>query len=302
MREFDFLEPTSVDEASRMLADLGDEARVIAGGTALMLGMRQRMLAPTHLVSMANIARLRGIDRDDQGGLRIGALTRHADVARSQLIQQTVPVLAYMAARVANPQVRNQGTLGGNLCYADPSTDPPGCLMALGAQVVLGGARGERVLSMEEFLVDYYVTALEPDEILLEIRVPAMASDAVGRYSRYLRTAAEHRPLVNVALVARRDGAVGGRRRYPDSVAAAPGGSAVARADRDARARRSGCRRCRAGHRPRDRFARKCRVSARDGAGCGATHCRRTVRAEIGRKLGYLITRIRRLARRGRVF
>lgn len=208
MREFDFLEPTSVDEASRMLADLGDEARVIAGGTALMLGMRQRMLAPTHLISMANIARLRGIDRDDQGGLRIGALTRHADVARSQLIQQTVPVLAYMAARVANPQVRNQGTLGGNLCYADPSTDPPGCLMALGAQVVLGGARGERVLSMEEFLVDYYVTALEPDEILLEIRVPAMAPDAVGRYSRYLRTAAEHRPLVNVALVARRDGAV----------------------------------------------------------------------------------------------
>lgn len=208
MREFDFLEPTSVDEASRMLADLGDEARVIAGGTALMLGMRQRMLAPTHLISMANIARLRGIDRGDQGGLRIGALTRHADVARSQLIQQTVPVLAYMAARVANPQVRNQGTLGGNLCYADPSTDPPGCLMALGAQVVLGGARGERVLSMEEFLVDYYVTALEPDEILLEIRVPAMASDAVGRYSRYLRTAAEHRPLVNVALVARRDGAV----------------------------------------------------------------------------------------------
>ena len=76
---------------------------------------------------------------------------------------------------MANPQVRNQGTIGGNLCYADPSTDPPGCLMALDAKVVLGSARGERVLGIEEFLVDYYVTALEPDEMVVEIRVPPLA-------------------------------------------------------------------------------------------------------------------------------
>lgn len=205
MREFDYLEPATVEEASRMLADLGDEARVIAGGTALMLGMRQRMLAPTHLVSVAKIERLRGIDADAQGGLRIGALARHADVARSPLVQRHAPVLASMAARVANPQVRNQGTIGGNLCYADPSTDPPGCLMALDAQVVLGSARGERVLSIEEFLVDYYVTALEADEIVLEIRVPPLAAGTEGVYSRFLRTAAEHRPLVSVAFVARRE-------------------------------------------------------------------------------------------------
>jgi carbon-monoxide dehydrogenase medium subunit len=208
MRDFDYLEPASVAEASRMLGDLGDEGRAIAGGTALMLGMRQRMLAPTHLVSLARIEALRGIDFDERRGLRIGALSRHSDVANSPIVRAHYPVLASMAARVANPQVRNQGTLGGNLCYADPSTDPPGCLMALDAQVVLGSARGERVLGMEEFLVDYYVTALEADEMVVEIRVPPLAAGTHGVYTRFLRTAAEHRPLASVALVARREGAL----------------------------------------------------------------------------------------------
>ncbi|MBB3175943.1 xanthine dehydrogenase family protein subunit M [Variovorax sp. Sphag1AA] len=208
MRDFDYLEPTTVDEASRMLGDLGDECRAIAGGTALMLGMRQRMLTPTHLVSLARIEALRGIDFDARNGLRIGALSRHADVANSAIVQKHYPVLASMASRVANPQVRNQGTIGGNLCYADPSTDPPGCLMALDAQIVLGSARGERVLSIEEFLVDYYVTALEPDEMVVEIRVPPLAAGTDGAYTRFLRTAAEHRPLASVAFIARREGSL----------------------------------------------------------------------------------------------
>lgn len=208
MHDFDYLEPHSVEEASRMLADLGDEVRVIAGGTALLLGMRQRMVAPTHLVSLAKLDRLRGIDFDENAGLRIGALARHVDVARSPLVRKHAPVLAGMAERVANPQVRNQGTLGGNLCYADPTTDPPSCLLALDATVVLGSARGERSLPIEQFLVDYFVTALEPDELLIEIRVPPLAADAQGVYSRFLRTAAEHRPLVNVAFVARREGSL----------------------------------------------------------------------------------------------
>ncbi|KRB99905.1 4-hydroxybenzoyl-CoA reductase [Hydrogenophaga sp. Root209] len=208
MLDFDFLEPASVGEAGRMLADLGDECRVIAGGTALMLGMRQRMLAPTHLISLGRMSALRGISLDEGGGLRIGALTRHAELATSTLVRERWPMLASMAARVANPQVRNQGTIGGNLCYADPSTDPPGCLLALDALVVLAGPRGQRVLPMADFLVDYYTTALETDELLTEIRVPPMAADAAGRYARYLRTAAEHRPLVSVAFVARRQGAV----------------------------------------------------------------------------------------------
>ncbi len=207
MRDFDFLEPTTVAEASGLLAALGDDCRVIAGGTALMLGMRQRMLTPTHLVSLGRIDGLRGITFDPVAGLRIGALTLHAEVARSPVVLAHYPMLASMAARVANPQVRNQGTIGGNLCYADPATDPPGCLMALDAQVVLGRAGGERVLSVEAFLVDYYTTALEPDELVTEIRIAPPAADAGGVYTRFLRTAAEHRPLASVALWARRSGA-----------------------------------------------------------------------------------------------
>ncbi|MBY4947230.1 xanthine dehydrogenase family protein subunit M [Cupriavidus respiraculi] len=208
MRDFEFLQPASVAEASRMLADLGDDCRVFAGGTALMLGMRQRMLTPSHLVSLGRLEALRAIRFDADGGLRIGALARHADVARSPVVQAHYPMLASMAARVANPQVRNQGTLGGNLCYADPSTDPPGCLMALQAKVVLSGLHGERVLRIEDFLVDYYTTALQPDEIVTEIRVPAPTPDMDGQYTRFLRTAAEHRPLASVALVVRRAGGV----------------------------------------------------------------------------------------------
>jgi carbon-monoxide dehydrogenase medium subunit len=208
MREFEFLQPRSLSEASRMLADLGDECRVMAGGTALLLAMRQRMAAPTHVISALQIEGLRGIAFDPREGLRIGALVKHAELARSELVQRHYPVLATMAAQVANPQVRNQGTLGGNLCYADPATDPPGCLMAHGAQLVLASARGQRVLSVEEFLVDYYVTALEPDELLAEIRVPAPQADAGGGYTRFLRTAAEHRPLASVSLMTRREGAL----------------------------------------------------------------------------------------------
>lgn len=208
MREFDFLEPASVREASRMLLDHGDACRVIAGGTALLLGMRQRMLTPACLVSLGLVHGLRGIDFDPRKGLRIGALVRHAELAGDPLVRQHYPMLASMAARIANPQVRNQGTLGGNLCYADPSTDPPGCLLALQAQIVVEGSAGERVIEMEDFLVDYFTTALRADEIVTEIRIPAPQAGMVGLYTRFLRTAAEHRPLATVALVAYRQGQV----------------------------------------------------------------------------------------------
>lgn len=207
MLDFQYLEPASVEEACRMLAELeDDDVRVIAGGTALTLTMRQRMVQPTHLVSLARIDRLRGITFDQTNGLRIGSMARHSDIAYSPLVRQHFPVLASMAERVANPQVRNQGTIGGNLCYGDPSTDPPTCLLALNASVVLESARGQRVLPLDAFIVDYFETAQEPDELLVEIRVPPLGQGVAGLYNRFLRTAAEHRPLVSVALVARNKG------------------------------------------------------------------------------------------------
>jgi carbon-monoxide dehydrogenase medium subunit len=207
VREFDYLEPSSIAEASEMLAAHGDNCRMIAGGTALMLALRQRMIAPTHVISLRNIRELRGITYDDKLGLRIGALTKHAELARSPLARAHFPMLADMASRLANPQVRNQGTIGGNLCYADPATDPPSCLTALGADVVLSSAKGHRVVKIEDFVLDYFVTALAADELVSEIRVPPSSFDA-GYHARFLRTAAEHRPLVNLAMVARKRGDV----------------------------------------------------------------------------------------------
>lgn len=185
-----------------MAADLGDDARFIAGGTALLIALRQRLLSPTTLVSLARLDALRGIRVDAQGALHLGALSLHAEVAASDIVRRHAPMLAAMAAQVANPQVRNQGTLGGNLCYADPATDPASCLLALNAKLVLVSHRGQRELPLQDFLVDYFTTAIEPDELVQSIVVPTPLPGARGRYARFLRTAAEHRPMVNVAVSA----------------------------------------------------------------------------------------------------
>lgn len=207
MRDFDYLEPGSIHEASQMLAEYQDNCRMMAGGTALMLALRQRMVTPSHIISLRDIRALRGITYDDRLGLRIGALTLHAELARSPLARQHFPMLADMASRLANPQVRNQGTIGGNLCYADPATDPPSCLMALDGEVVLSSTRGQRLLKIEDFVIDYYVTALEPDELVSEIRIPPSRFNT-GYHARFLRTAAEHRPLVNLAVALKKQGDV----------------------------------------------------------------------------------------------
>ena len=190
-----------------MLADTGEDSRLYAGGTALMLAMRQRMLTPSHLVYIGGVAGLNSIEFDERNGLRIGALATHQEVADSPLVKARYPMLGFMAAHVANPQVRNQGTIGGNLCYGDPATDPPGCLMALGARILAVGPDGERTIGLDEFFTDYYQTALAANEVVTEIQVPPPPADAHGAYTRFLRTPAEHRPLVSVAVLARRNGA-----------------------------------------------------------------------------------------------
>ncbi|HVA13093.1 MAG TPA: xanthine dehydrogenase family protein subunit M [Stellaceae bacterium] len=205
MRDFAFLEPTSVDDACRMLATEGDEARLYAGGTALLLAMRQRLSIPSAVVYLGNVPGLDLIEFDETRGLRIGALARHADIAAHPAIRARYPFLAKMAEQVANPQIRNMGTLGGNLCYGDPSTDPPTCLLSLNATVTLRGPDGERVLKLEDFYVDYFVTALEQAEILIQVHVPPPAPDLVGAYIRFLKTPAEHRPLLGVGVTARYD-------------------------------------------------------------------------------------------------
>lgn len=199
MREFDYLEPATIAEASEMAAAHADNCRMMAGGTALMLALRQRMIAPTHVIALQNLRELRGITYTDIEGLRIGALTKHSELAASSLARKHFPMLADMASRLANPQVRNQGTLGGNLCYADPATDPASCLIALDAEIVLSSRRGNRVMKVEDFILDFFTTALEPDELVSEIRIRPSSFNACY-HARFLRTAAEHRPLVNLAV------------------------------------------------------------------------------------------------------
>jgi len=205
MRDLKLLLPSSPRDASRMLADHGEEARLMAGGTALILALRQRLVTPSHLVHLGKVPNLKNITFDEKGGLRIGALARHVDVATHPAVAQRYPILTTMASQVANPQVRNQGTLAGNLAYADPASDPPTCLMALGGRVLATSVDGEREIALEEFFTDYYETALRPNEVITEIRIPPLG-DAVGAYARFRRTEAEHRPMLTLGIVARRDG------------------------------------------------------------------------------------------------
>jgi len=205
MRDLTWHEPRSLAEAAALLGEHGEEARLMAGGTALMLALRQRMVAAEHLVSLAHVPETRGISVAADGTLVIGGQETHAAIAAHPLVRDGWAALADMAARLANPQVRNQGTIGGNLCYGDPSTDPPACLLALGASVVLEGPEGARELGIDDFLVDYFETAIAPDEVLREVRVPR-ADFTTARHFRHLRTAAEHRPMINMTLAAAHDG------------------------------------------------------------------------------------------------
>jgi carbon-monoxide dehydrogenase medium subunit len=206
MRDFEFLEPRTVTEASAMLATHGEDARVMAGGTALVLAMRQRLLNPSHLVWLGGVPGLDGIELDGSGALRVGALALHHDLETHPVVRTRFPVLSSMAARVANAQIRNAATVGGNLCHGDPASDPPACLLALDARVRAVTNEGEREIKLEDFFTGYYENALRPHEVVTEVRVPPLAEDAVAVYMRFTTTAAESRPLVAVGAVVRQDG------------------------------------------------------------------------------------------------
>ena len=136
MLPFEVETPETLDAALELLGSLEDEACVFAGGTALVIAMRQRMIAPRVVVSLGRLSDLAAIRYSPAEGLHIGALARHAEIARADVVRSHYPVLVQVFSNLANPQVRHQGTIGGNLCYADPATDPPSCLLALGAEVM----------------------------------------------------------------------------------------------------------------------------------------------------------------------
>ncbi len=171
MIRFDYHEPTTLKKAFSLLEKHGEDARVIAGGTSLIIMMRQRLLTPKVIISLARIPKLDRITYNNDG-LHIGAGARHRDIELSAAVQEHYPLLQETFRKVAQPRIRNMGTIGGNLAGGDPLTDPGASLIALDADVTLASSKGQRRLPLDEFFIDYYQTALEPGELLTEIRVP----------------------------------------------------------------------------------------------------------------------------------
>ena len=168
---FDYVAPTTVDDAVAALAQGGEDTKVIAGGQTLMPVLRLRLAAPTVLVDLGRIDELRGV-RDDSDSLVIGAMTTYYALLGNPLISKYALLLADATRTVADPQIRHRGTLGGNLAHADPAGDLSAPVLALEATMTVVGPSGSRTIPAAEFFVDYFTTALQPDEILTEIRIP----------------------------------------------------------------------------------------------------------------------------------
>jgi carbon-monoxide dehydrogenase medium subunit len=195
---FDYQRASSVDEAIGLLGEHGDDAKLLAGGHSLLPLMKLRLAAPAVLVDIGGIGDLSFVD-DGGGTVRIGALTRHHDLANSQLAQEQVPLLAHVAGQIGDPQVRHRGTVGGAIAHGDPASDMPAALLALRGTLVVRGPGGEREVAADDFFTGFLETALEPDEVLTEIRVPAVPG--VGWAFEKFNRRAQDWAIVGVAAV-----------------------------------------------------------------------------------------------------
>ncbi len=183
---FEYLRPKTLPEAVAMLQQHGDDAKILSGGQSLIPMMKLRLARPSHLIDINRISGLSYI-REDGGFLKIGGLTREADLETSELVRSKYPLLLDTATVIADPQVRNLATVGGNLAHGDPANDHPATMVALGAQIVVTGAKGERVIAIDDFFISLFTTALQHDEILTEIRIPAPLAKSGGAYFKLER-------------------------------------------------------------------------------------------------------------------
>ncbi len=197
-----FLQPRSVEEATSLLERYGDEAKVVAGATALSIMLRQRLIAPQALVSLAQVGGLGALERQDSS-LCLGALVTHREVELSPLVRAQLPVLASTFGRVANVRVRHAATVGGVLAESDYASDPPAVFVALDAQVDVVGPRGTRAIPAGEFFTGFYETALEDVEIVTGVRVPLLPEGTGAVYEKFVTRSAEDRPCLGVAAVVR---------------------------------------------------------------------------------------------------
>jgi aerobic carbon-monoxide dehydrogenase medium subunit len=191
--------PTSIEQACSLLSQYGDQAKILAGGSELILLLKMSLASAEHIVDIKGIA---GLDRleFDTGTqiLHVGGSVTHTALESSSVVREHFPLLVEMEQQVANIRVRNVGTLGGNLCFAEPHADPGTLLLACDAQIKARSIRRERTLDIADFFVDYYQTALEHDEILTEVEIPKLSRNGSGTY---LRFCPGERPIVTVAIL-----------------------------------------------------------------------------------------------------
>lgn len=201
---FEYQRATSAEEAVSLLASHGEDAKLLAGGHSLLPLMKLRLATPAVLVDVGRVSELRYI-RDAGDHVAIGALTRHRDLETSELLHKEVPLLAHAASFVGDPQVRHRGTLGGTLAHGDPASDLPAVVLALGGHMVARSPRGERVIAATEFFRGFLETALAPDEMICEVRVPK-TGPAGWSFQKFNRRAQDW-AIVGVAAV--RNGTTG---------------------------------------------------------------------------------------------
>ena len=200
MNAFDYRAPRTLDEALDVLREHVDEARVIAGGTALVTMMRQRLVRPSCLVSLRDVQGLDGIEAAN-GAIRLGALVTHREAEVSPIVRERIPVLAETFRRVASVRIRHMATVGGALAHADPNQDPPVALLALGASVQIRGAGGPRELPLGAFFRDYYESALEPGEIVTGVTVPLLPAASGASFIKFLPRTADDYATVAVSVI-----------------------------------------------------------------------------------------------------
>ena len=191
---FEYAAPKTLEEALRLVERHGDEAKILAGGHSLLPLMKLRLAQPRYVI---DIGRLRGMSyiREENGHIAIGALTTHAEIESSALLRAKCPLLAETAAEIGDVQVRNRGTLGGNLAHADPAADYPAALLALDVEIVAASTAGARTIPINEFFLDMLTTALRPGEILSQVRVTPLAAHTGAAYEKL------HQPASGFAIV-----------------------------------------------------------------------------------------------------
>ncbi len=206
MTRFDYIAPTSIDEVTGLLSSHGSEAKILAGGQSVVILLRQRLLAPSVVISLGRVEALKGI-RSSDDGVEIGAMTTYSDVSRNEVVNRVAPTLAKAAGAVGSRHIRNRGTVGGSLAHADPAGDVPVALLALDASIHLAGSGTVRTCASDDWFTGLFEVSMSEDEVLTGVTIPQPAETVRHGYHRFSYREGEY-PMIVAAAVLDWDGGV----------------------------------------------------------------------------------------------